>query len=77
MAAPAELDPRLTVAIGDLGFGSDAPIVLDYRSDVYRPCVRYLQWNQEARVAPDVFDNHWVQVANSFGEFLQMLDVTA
>ena len=31
LLAIAEIDPDLTVLIGDFGLGSDAPLALDYR----------------------------------------------
>ena len=73
-AAPAELDWARAIDIGDLGIGSDSPIVLDYRDCPPQPSVRYLRvtWLSETE---RVFENHWEKVADSFGDFLRMLDV--
>ena len=66
MWANHEIDPALTLIIGDFGLGSDAPIALDYRKDLNEPSIIRLQWNLEA-------DNHWVEIAPSFAEFVAML----
>ena len=66
MWATHEIDPALTLIIGDFGLGSDAPIALDYRKDLNNPSVICLQWNLNA-------DNHWGEIAPNFAEFAQML----
>ena len=64
-AATDELDPTLALVIGDFGLGSDAPIILDYRSHEFDPKVLRLRWAKEG--------NHWVECANTFSEFAAYL----
>lgn len=66
MWATHEIEPSLTLIIGDFGLGSDAPIALDYREDRNNPSVIRLQWNLAEA-------NHWVEVALSFAEFAKMI----
>ena len=57
-----QIDPALTVEIGDFGLGSDAPIALDYRNTQESPQVIRLRWpggglpNQWEVMSPD-FDS--------------------
>ena len=44
-AAPADLDHKLAIPIGDFGLGSDSPIVLDYRQGSPAPRVMRLRWH--------------------------------
>ena len=46
-----EIDPERALIIGDFGLGSDAPIILDYRTSV--PELLRLRW--------EVNGNHWVK----------------
>lgn len=55
---PGDIDPRLTVMIGDEGLGSDAPFALDYRAPFARPRVLLYRWRTEG--------NRWVEVAPHF-----------
>ncbi len=71
MWAPHEIDPALTLIIGDFGLGSDAPIALDYRANFENPPVIRLRWGEP--FAKDFSNNHWVEIAPSFAEFIQML----
>ena len=68
--APAEIDLELAVPIGDLGLGSDAPIILDYRDDRDAPRVQLLKWS---RAPSGRHDNHWITVARNFDEFCDLL----
>lgn len=69
VAAPGDLDPKLAIAIGDFGLGSDAPLVLDYRVDRLRPRVLRLQWRAQATV------NRWMLVTRGFDEFCDRLEL--
>lgn len=69
MADPAGIDPELSVVLGDFGLGTDAPIVLDYRSDPAR--VLRLDWPLRGQ------PNRWVALAASFDEFIGLLDLPA
>jgi hypothetical protein len=60
-----EIDPDLTLLIGDFGLGSDAPIALDYRQRLDQPRVIRLRWASEG--------NHWVEIAPTFAEFAVQL----
>jgi hypothetical protein len=60
-----EIDPDLTLLIGDFGLGSDAPIALDYRKGIDEPRVIRLRWSQDG--------NHWVEVAPTFAAFAAYL----
>jgi hypothetical protein len=65
--APGDIDPRLSVLIGDLGIGYDQPIALDYRPSMEYPQVVTLEWSYPAR------DNRWVKVANNIREFADFI----
>jgi hypothetical protein len=63
--ATSEIDPDLTMLIGDFGLGSDAPLALDFRKSPTNPSVIRLKWAAEG--------NHWVEVAPSFAAFINFL----
>jgi hypothetical protein len=63
--ATHELDPDLTLLIGDFGLGSDAPLALDYRWSTTEPRVIRLRWAKD--------ENHWVEVAATFAQFAAFL----
>jgi hypothetical protein len=65
-----EISPELSVDIADFGLGSDSPIVLDYRQDHSNPAAIRLKWLKPK-------PNTWVQCANSFDEFADMLGLDA
>ena len=71
MWATHEINPALTLIVGDFGLGSDAPIALDYRKDFENPRVIRLKWAQGPKWAPE--NNHWVEIAPSFADFVKML----
>jgi hypothetical protein len=56
-----EIDPGLSVIIGDFGLGSDAAIILDYRDSLSEPRVMRLCWAESG--------NHWIECAKTFSEF--------
>jgi hypothetical protein len=62
-----EIEPELTLLIGDFGLGSDAPLALDYRLSATEPRVIRLRWAQDG--------NHWVEVAPTFDQFAAHLAV--
>jgi hypothetical protein len=64
-SAVQEINPDLTILIGDFGLGSDAPIALDYRERGDEPRVIRLRWASEG--------NHWIQVAPTFAAFAAQL----
>jgi hypothetical protein len=65
-AALDDISPELSLIIGDLGLGSDAPILLDYRHGGSNPPVIRLEWRKPTA-------NVWVRCAGSFEEFADML----
>ncbi len=56
-SAIGEIDPELSLVIGDFGPGSDTAIILDYRAG--KPRLLRLQWGEE---------NHWVDCGLSIAE---------
>ena len=66
-AAASEIDFDLALDIGDFGLGSDAPILLDYRTDPAEPRVLRLRWSERGD------SNHWVEAAPSFEAFARIL----
>ena len=58
-----DIDPELTVIIGDFGLGSDTAIALDYRGSRSEPKVIRMVWRLPQQ------PNKWVHVADSFCEF--------
>jgi hypothetical protein len=63
---PEGLDQDQALVLGDFGLGSDAPIVLDFRT----PPPRVLRLRWAARC-----DNRWVEVAPSFERFVELLGI--
>src|SRR6266436_1368346 len=57
-SALGEIDPELSLIIGDLGIGSDTAIILYYRKE--KPRLLRLQWGAE--------ENHWVDCGLSIAE---------
>jgi hypothetical protein len=66
-SAPEMIDFDLAIDIGDFGLGSDAPILLDYRTDNSNPSVIRLKW------AKDGTGNLWVPMADSIQHFVDVL----
>jgi hypothetical protein len=64
-SAVHEIDPELTLLIGDFGLGSDAPIALDYRKSFAEPQVIRLKWSG--------IGNHWVEIAQTFDQFASLI----
>ena len=71
MNAIHEIDPDLTLIIGDFGLGSDAPLALDYRTGI-TPSVIRLRHICDKEIW-DKMTSSWVQVAPTFDNFLQMI----
>jgi hypothetical protein len=65
--APGDIDPKLSVLIGDLGIGYDQPIALDYRTSREDPPVLTLEWSDSPR------DNQWVKLAIDIREFAELV----
>ena len=63
--AVSELNPDLSVIIGDFGIGSDAPLILKYESQKSTPSVWKLVWAKKG--------NYWREVSPSFEEFMEAL----
>ena len=57
-SAIGEIDPGLSLIIGDFGLGSDTAIILDYRTD--KPRLLRLRWGAR--------ENHWVDCGLSIAE---------
>jgi hypothetical protein len=64
---PGDIDPKLSVLIGDLGWGSDQPIALDYRLSMDHPRVLTLEWSDFAR------NNRWIEIAPNIQAFAKLL----
>ena len=69
-SAPQGIEHDKTIVIGDFGLGSDAPIVLDYRSGSPPPRVLRLRWGTRPK------NNEWVEVAPSFAHFVELLGLS-
>jgi hypothetical protein len=67
MSDPDGIDFDLALDTGDLGLGSDAPILLDYREDVSNPRVIRLWWPGNNK------PNRWVVMAQDFQSFVDAL----
>jgi hypothetical protein len=65
--APGDIDPELSVLIGDLGVGYDEPIALDYRPSMEDPAVVTFEWSD---ISPDT---RWVMVASNVKEFADLI----
>lgn len=61
--ALGEIDPSLSVLIGDFGLGSYADIILDYRTAP--PRLLRLQWGKD--------ENHWVDFGLSIAELAALI----
>jgi hypothetical protein len=64
-----EIAPEKALIIADFGLGSDAPIVLNYSVYSNNPPVFRLRWGPDGLTT-------WVQAADGFGEFAEMLGLT-
>lgn len=59
-----DIDPKLSLLIGDFGFGSDTCLILDYRENLNNPKVLRLVWSDK---------NHWKEVTRTFDEFIDLI----
>lgn len=66
-----QIRPEACIGIGDFGLGSDSPILLDYSQHPTEPRVLRLQWS--AYDGP----NEWVEMAGTFDEFADRLQLGA
>lgn len=69
-AAPNEIQFDRSLILGDFGLGSDSPIILDYLTSESTPCVKRLKWGPGPKCV-----NHWVEMASSFSEFADALQL--
>jgi hypothetical protein len=65
-----QIDPQRALIIGDFGLGSDSPIILDFGRDASNPPVLRLKWGPRGQ------GNEWVQGAQDFDKFAEMLGLT-
>lgn len=68
---PGNIIPEFSVIIGDLGYGYDQYIVLDYRNNQDNPRVITLEWGKNPKT-----DNRWITIADSFDEFTSMIGIS-
>ncbi len=68
-ANPSGLSHEHAVVIGDFGLGSDAPIVLDYSSDLQNPEVKRLRWGSSFS------ENQWVTASKDFDTMCRILQL--
>ena len=79
-----QIDPERALILGDFGFGSESPIILDYSRDPIRPPVLRLRWGTKSksigwlrlRWEITTKTTEWVQGARDFDEFAEMLGLT-
>ena len=69
MACPSGISFEHSVVIGDFGLGSDAPIVLDYRTDPTRPGVIRLCFGETFA------ESRWVTAALDFDAMCEILHI--
>jgi hypothetical protein len=62
-----QIVPEAAIEIADFGLGSDAPVLLDYRTGPTNPRVIRLLWAGEGR------PNRWVAMAPDFSAFAEAL----
>lgn len=75
--SPGDIDPQQTVLIADLGFGSDQPIALDYRTGIETARVLIL-WLRGDRVGSFwsprwEWNNRWIEVAPDVATFIDRI----
>jgi hypothetical protein len=68
----SQIDPALSLVIGDFGVGSDAPIALDYRADAMSPRVLRLEWSTRQDVSSRK-ETRWVTCAANIEQFAERL----
>jgi len=69
MACPTGISFEHSVVIGDFGPGSDAPILLDYRTDARCPSVLRLRFGKTFA------ENQWVKAAENFDTMYEILQI--
>jgi hypothetical protein len=69
MACPAGISFDHCVVIGDFGLGSDAPILLDYRTDALRPSILRLCFGETFA------QSRWVKAAEDFDAMCEILHI--
>ncbi len=63
---PGDIDPKLSVLVGDLGHGSDQPIALDYRLSMDQPRVLTLDYTRSHQT-------RWVEIAPNIRTFAELM----
>jgi hypothetical protein len=67
--APGDIEGSLTVLIGDIGMGFDAPFALDYRTSSLNPRVIHYRWNENNELI------RWLEIAPDFQSFVHILNL--
>ena len=67
--APGDIERSLTVLIGDVGMGFDAPFALDYRTSRLNPRVIHYRWHKNSELI------RWLEIAPDFQSFVQILNL--
>ena len=65
VCADSDINLEALLAIGDFGWGTDAPIILDYGRSEDQPSVRCLRYPDAGSLRSE-----WVHMADSFDEFV-------
>lgn len=67
--APGDIERSLTVLIGDVGLGYDAPFALDYRTSNLNPRVIHYRWHEQTE------RSRWLEIAPDFQSFVHLLNL--
>jgi hypothetical protein len=66
--SPGDIDPKLSVLVGDLGLGSDQPVALDYRVSRGEPQVLTLDYTKGRQT-------RWVEIAPNIRTFAELMEL--
>jgi hypothetical protein len=64
--SPGDIDPKLSVLVGDLGVGSDQPIALDCRVSMDEPGVLTLDYAKGHQT-------RWIEIAPNVRTFAELI----
>lgn len=67
--APGDIERSLTVLIGDVGMGFDAPFALDYRTSNLNPRVIHYRRHEHTE------RSRWLEIAPDFQSFVHLLNL--
>ena len=67
--APGDIERSLTVLIGDVGMGFDAPFALDYRTSSLNPRVIHYRGHKNSQLI------RWLEIAPDFQSFVKILNL--